>query len=169
MAAKEIAYGHALAGNRDESQRALDAAMGWLARPVREDDAALGQRRLADDLFAVYQTTCDIYSGYGARVIPVLEPRLESVAKISFRTATITRARLARAYANAGQPAEACRVAWEALDAIEQIDSLTARSELRRTVPVLNQWHGRSDVQDVMHRLSSRDYRRDCGVELARD
>ena len=156
LAAKEIAYGHALAGNRDESHRALDAAMGWLAQPVREDDATLGQRRLSDDLFVVYQTTCDIYSGYGARVIPVLEPRLESVAKVSFRTATITRARLARAYANAGQPAEACRIAWEALDAIEQIDSLAARSELRRTVPVLNQWHGRSDVHDVLHRLSGR-------------
>lgn len=27
------------------------------------------------------------------------------------------------------------------------------RSELRRTVPVLNQWHGHSDVQDVVRRL----------------
>jgi hypothetical protein len=157
LAAREIAYGYALAGNRDESHRALDAAMGWLAQPIREDDAALGQRSVvADDLLAVNQTTRAIYTGYGARVIPVLEPRLESVARISFRTCTITQSRLARAYANAGQPAESCRVAWETLDAIEQIDSLHARNELRRTVPVLNQWHGRSDVQDIMHRLGSR-------------
>jgi hypothetical protein len=111
---------------------------------------------VTDDHFVLYQTTCDIYSGYGARVIPMLEPRLEPVAGFSFRVATVTRARLARAYANAGQPAEACRVAWETLDAIEQIDSFMARSELRRAVPVLNRWHGRSDVQDVMHRLGSR-------------
>jgi Helix-turn-helix domain len=39
LAAREIAYGYALAGNRDESHHALDAAMGWLAQPVREDDA----------------------------------------------------------------------------------------------------------------------------------
>jgi hypothetical protein len=70
--------------------------------------------------------------------------------------ATVARAKLAWAYANAGQPAEACRVAWETLDAIEQIDSLGARSELRRAVPVLNRWHGRSDVQDAMHRLDNR-------------
>ena len=157
LAAKNIAYGYALVDNRDESHRALDAAMGWLAQPVREDDAALDEHSVvADDLFAVHQATCDIYSGYGARVIPVLEPRLESVAGISFRVATVTRAGLARAYANAGQPAEACRVAWETLDAIEQIDSLNARNELRGAVPVLNRWHGRSDVQDVLHRLDSR-------------
>ncbi|MGH3798691.1 MAG: hypothetical protein ACRDTD_00885 [Pseudonocardiaceae bacterium] len=64
----------------------------------------------------------------------------------SFRRATITRAKLARAYANAGQPDEACRVAWETLDAIEQIDSQSARSELRRAIPVLNQWHGRRSL-----------------------
>lgn len=129
LAAKQVASGYALAGNRDESRRALDAA--------------------------IYQTTCDVYLGYGARVVPALEPRLESLAGSSFRRATITRAKLARAYANAGQPEEACRAAWDTLDAIEQIDSQSARSELRRAVPVLNRWHGRSDVQEVMHRLGT--------------
>ncbi|MGB6165624.1 MAG: helix-turn-helix transcriptional regulator [Pseudonocardiaceae bacterium] len=157
MAAKQMASGYALAGNRDESRRALDAAMGWLAQPAREDDAALSQLHVInDDLLAVYQTTCDVYLGYGARVVPVLEPRLESLAKSSFRRATITRAKLALAYANAGQPADACRLAEETLDAVERIDSHTARSELRRTVQVLNQWHGRSDVQDLTRRLDSR-------------
>lgn len=93
LAAKQVAAGYALAGNRDESRRALDAAMDWLAQPVREDDAALGQLiAINDDLLAVYQTTCDVYLGYGARVVPVLEPRLESLAGSSFRRATITRA-----------------------------------------------------------------------------
>jgi hypothetical protein len=154
MAAKQVAAGYALVGNRDESRRALDAAMDWLAQPVCEDDAALSQLHVVnDDLLAVYQTTCDVYLGYGARVVPMLEPRLESLAGSSFRRATITRAKLARAYANAGQPEDACRVAWETLDAIERIDSQSARSELRRAVPALNRWHGRSDVQEVVHRL----------------
>ncbi len=152
LAAKQMAYGYALAGSRDKSHRALDAAMNWLAQPVREDDAVLQRSVADDDLFAVYQTTCDVYLGYGERVIPVLEPRMQSLVR-SLRTATITRAKLASAYANAGQPEEACRVAWETLDAIERIDSQSARNELRRAVPVLNRWHGRSDVQDVVHRL----------------
>ncbi len=156
LAAKQMAHGYALVGNRDESRRALDAAMSWLAQPVREDDAFLGQLIVInDDLFAVYQTTCDVYLGHGARVISTLEPCMESLAGSSFRRATITRAKLVRAYANAGQPEQACRVAWETLDVIEQIDSLSARNELRRAVPVLNQWHGRSDVQDIVHRLGT--------------
>ncbi len=78
---------------------------------------------------------------------------MASLAGSSFRRATITWVKLAWAYANAGQPEEACRVAWDTLDAIERIDSQSARNELRRAVPVLNRWHGRSDVQEVVHRL----------------
>lgn len=156
LAANEMALAYAQVGNPDESYRYLDIATDWLAQPVREDDTLLGQRSVAvDDLFTVYQSTCDVYLGYGERVIPVLETRLDSLVTSSFRTATITRAKLARAYANAGQPEDACRVAWHTLDAIEQVGSVSARTELRRAVPVLKQWHGRSDVHDVMHRLGA--------------
>lgn len=154
LASREMAYGFALTGDRDESNRALDATLSWLTQPVREDDILLGQRSVvADDLFTLYDATCDIYSGHGARAIPVLEPRLESVARISYRTATITRARLVQAYANSGQAADACRIAWDTLDAIEQVDSRNAHGELRRAVRILDRWRGRSDVQDVVHRL----------------
>ncbi|MGI9003870.1 MAG: helix-turn-helix domain-containing protein [Pseudonocardia sp.] len=152
LAAKQIAYGYALTGDRDASCRALDTAMDWLAHPVREDDAVLQRSVADDDLLAVYQATCNIYLGRGASVISVMEPRMQPLAK-SLRTATITRAKLARAYANAGQPEEACLVAWETLDTMEQICSMSARNELRRALPVLNQWHGRSDVKDITHRL----------------
>lgn len=156
IAAHQMAYGYALSGNQDESRRALDNAVDWLAQPIREDDALLGQRSvITEDLFALYQTTCDIYLGYGARAVPVLEPRLESLAGMSLRMATVTRARVTRAYANAGQPAEACHMAWATLDGIDQVGSHFARNELRRAVPVLQQWHGRSDVQDILHRLSA--------------
>jgi hypothetical protein len=153
-AASEMALGYALSENRDESRRALDTAIGWLAQPVSDDDVALQRTMAVDDFLAVYQATCDIYLGYGDRVIPVLEPRIQSLVR-SPRTATITRAKLTWAYANAGQPEQACRVAWDTLDAIDQIDSQSARNELRRAVPVLNRWHGRSDVRDVVHRLGT--------------
>ncbi|MGH3869368.1 MAG: helix-turn-helix domain-containing protein [Pseudonocardiaceae bacterium] len=156
LAANQMAFGYALTGNRDASCRALDKAMNWLAQPAREDDTLLGQRSVVDeDLFAIFQATCDIYLGCGASAIRVLEPRMVSLSRSSVRTATITRAKLARAYAQAGQPAEACRLSWETLHAMEHVDSLSARSQLRRTVRVLDQWHGRSDVQDLTHRLGS--------------
>jgi len=155
LAAHEMAEGYALAGDRDASMNALDLAMEWMAQPLREDDALFGQQIsvAADDLYTLHRMTCDVYLGRGVRIIPILEPRLASLSGSSLRIATITRAKLVRAYAHAGQPEDACRVAWEALDGIEQVGSLSARNELRRALPVLNQWHGRDDVQDIAHRL----------------
>ena len=155
LAAKQMAYGHALAGNEAASSRALDRAMQLLSKPAREDDAILGQRSVVDDdLFTIFRSTCDIYLGRGQRVIPILEPRLASLSASSVRTATITRAKLARAYANAGQPHEAAQLTLAALDDIERIGSLSARSELRRMMPILWQWRGRDDIQAIMQRLA---------------
>lgn len=155
LACKEMAMGYALAGQPDASARALDDGMRLLDTPGRDDEAHLGQRSVVgDDLYAVYRTTCDIYLGRGASVIPALQPRLDALARSSPRTATISRAKLARAYANAGQPADACRLAWETLDASDTVGSHSAVSEIRRTVRVLRHWDTRSDVQDITHRLS---------------
>ncbi|NEW29265.1 helix-turn-helix domain-containing protein [Nocardia cyriacigeorgica] len=154
LAEKQIAFGHALTGDESASNRALDRAMHLLAKPTREDDALLGQRSVVDDdLFAIFSTTCDIYLGLGQSVVPLLQPRLASLSTSSVRTATITRAKLARAYANAGQPDEAAHFALAALDDIDRIGSLSARSELRRALPNLSRWRGREDVQTVIRRL----------------
>lgn len=155
LAAKQLAFGYALTGDELASSRALDRAMRLLSDPLRAGDALLGQRSVVeDDLFTIFQTTCDIYLGRGQRVIPVLEPRLASLAASSVRTATITRAKLARAYASAGQPHEAAQLSLAALDDIERVGSLSARSELRRALPTLRQWHGREDIQAVLQRIS---------------
>lgn len=157
LAANQMAFGYALTGDRDASYRALDEAMGWLAQPAREDDILLGNRSAVnEDLFAIFQATCDIYLGRGVSAIRVLEPRMVSLSRSSVRLTNIARAKLALAYAHAGQPAEACHLTWETLDGIQQVDSLSARSELRRAVRVLDRWHGRSDVQDLTRRLGSR-------------
>ncbi len=154
LACKEMAMGYALAGQPGASARALEDAMRLLDTPGRDDEAHLGQRSVVgDDLYAVYRTTCDIYLGRGASVIPALQPRLDALARSSPRTATISRAKLARAYANAGQAADACRLAWETLDASDTVGSHSAVTEIRRTLRVLRHWDMRSDVQDIIHRL----------------
>ena len=43
----------------------------------------------------------------------------------------------------------------KALDDSERLGSLSARSELRRALPILSRWHGREDVQLVMRRLTA--------------
>jgi hypothetical protein len=154
LAANQMAFGYALTGNRDASYRALDEAMKWLAQPRRDDDTLLGNRSAVDeDLYAFFQATCDIYLGHGTSAIRVLEPRMATLSRSSVRLSTIARSKLALAYAHAGEPAESCRLTWETLQGIEQVGSLSAHSELRRTMRVIDRWHGQSDVQDLTHRL----------------
>jgi hypothetical protein len=156
LAAKGIAIGYALNGDEPASSRALDDAMRLLSMPVREDDAVLGPRSVVnDDLFAIYRATCDICLGRGERVVSVLESHLDSLSASSARWAIITQAKLARAYANAGQPEEAAKLSLAALDDIDRIGSFSARIELKRALPVLRQWHGRDDVQAVILRLTT--------------
>ncbi|MFD2415722.1 helix-turn-helix domain-containing protein [Amycolatopsis pigmentata] len=156
LAAKQMAFGYALARQRDASARALDEAMSLLSAPTREDEAALGQRSVvSDDLYTIFQTTCEIYLGRSQQPIVTLEPRLNKLAKASLRTATITRAKLARAYANAGQPADACRLTLDALESVRAVGSLSAYAELRRTLPVLDYWRSRADVREVIHAVRS--------------
>jgi Helix-turn-helix domain len=154
LAAKQMSFGYALAGRADDSARALDTAMELLGRPQRDDGPTLGQRSVVDDdLFAIFRTTCDIYLGRGESPIDVLEPRLKGIAKGSKRTHTITLAKLGRAYANVGQPHEASRLMLEAVEAANAVGSLSARSELRRILPLLAKWSQRSDVQEVRRLL----------------
>jgi len=155
LATREMASGYALAGDDDASSRACDEAMRLLSQPERADDAVFGpQTMTSDEFFTIIRATCDIYLGRGTSVVPVLEPLLGSLPASSARWATITRAQLARAYANIGQPQEAARLALEALDGSERLGSMTARSELRRALPLLSRWRGYEEVQLVMRRLT---------------
>ncbi|QWF83107.1 helix-turn-helix domain-containing protein [Amycolatopsis sp. CA-230715] len=155
LAAKQMAFGYALSRKADDSARALDQAMTLLGKDS-DGGNELGQRSVVnDDLYAIFRTTCDIYLGKGEAAINVLEPRLTTLSGASARTATITKAKLARAYANVGQPHEAAQFARQALVESAAIQSLSARSELRRAVPVLGQWRSRDDVSDVLHSLNA--------------
>lgn len=157
LAAKQMGFGYALARQPDNSSRAVDMSMELLERGQEEAGPVIGQCSVVgDDLLALFQSTCDIYLGRSERPISVLEPRLRGIEKASPRTHTITCAKLARAYANAGQPGKACRLVLSTVEAVEKIGSLSARSELRRTLPVLGNWPNRSDVQEVRRRLSAR-------------
>jgi transcriptional regulator with XRE-family HTH domain len=155
LAAKQMSFGYALVGSADDSARALDLTTRLLGqRPQEDERPILGQRSVvSDDLLAIFQATCDVYLGRGESVIRILEPRLRNIGKGSWRTSTITRAKLAQAYANAGLPGKACSLTLEALDAADAIGSLSAMNELRRALPRLADWSHRSDVKEVQHRL----------------
>lgn len=156
LAHKQIAFGHALAGMESESRRSLDRAVDLLSEPLREGDVVLGQRSVLDeDLFTIFAATCDVYLGKGERAVPILLPCLHRLSTSSVRTATITRAKLASAYAQAGYPREAAAFAHTALDDIQRIGSTSARSELLRAMPALHRFSAHPHVRPIIERLNA--------------
>jgi hypothetical protein len=70
------------------------------------------------------------------------------------RTATITRAKLARAYANVGQPQEAAPLCWQALDDSDRLGSFSARVNCAAPYQYSTAGNGRDDVHAVIQRLT---------------
>jgi hypothetical protein len=157
-AAKQLAYGHALAGQRDECHRALDRIATLFDRASAGDGGPDPIIRLhaANDpsLVARSAGTCDIYLGDGENAIALLESSQDTYQSSS-RAHAITGARLTQAYAQAGSPDVACRHALDAVDTGEAVDSLTTRNELRRALAPLSRWRDRDDVTEVHHRVTT--------------
>ncbi len=158
MAAKQLAFGFALAGRSDASKHALDQMFTLFstADSHAEEGPLVGQRSVSDpDLLAIYQATCDVYLGGGTTVIEALQPRMDKIGAGSRRTHAITTGKLAQAYANAGEPALACELTLQTLEEASILDSQSTRGQLRRVLPALRRWPGRSDVREVQHQLTS--------------
>lgn len=156
FAAAQLAYGHALAGDLTGSRRALDLTSSYYQKAAAhpEPDLAIGPRVLDQDPVGRHWASCTLFAGHGEPAIAVLAPRTSAVKDASSRAFTIHGAKLAHAYALAGYPDEVTRTLAEVLDATAVIESATARRELSRIRPVLeHRWPGRSDLQDIAHRL----------------
>jgi hypothetical protein len=165
LAAKQAAYGHALAGHPEACKRALDETARLLdgagTYPEQAPDPMIiGLRSGLDvpNLLAQYRATCDIYLGGGGDAIPLLDSS-QSAHRAAHgsrsRHNSLTTARLARAYAQAGDPERACSLAQQALDTGQALDSATTRVELRRALGPLRRWPEREDVAEVRHRITA--------------
>jgi hypothetical protein len=158
LAAKQMAYGHALTGDPDACVRALDQTARLL------DEAATGKGHPGptlvvssacdQTLMAQFRATCDVHLGGGERAVPPLES-CRTAHGPGARLGGITGARLARAYAQAGDPDQACALALTALGTGDAVDSLSTRVELRRALAPLNRWPTREDVTEVRHQITN--------------
>jgi transcriptional regulator with XRE-family HTH domain len=159
LAAKQIAYGYALLGQSGSCQRALDQVAHLLDdRPAGDEGPEPVVRPLRGstdpNLMAQFRATCDVYLGGGDRAISKLGSCQDAYGPGS-RNHAIAGARLARAYAQAGDPDQACTLALEALNTGQALDSATTRVELRRTLGPLRRWPERQDVAEVRHRITT--------------
>ncbi len=161
-AARQMAYGHALAGHPNAAHRALDqmsTLFDAASTQDEESDHIIGLGGVYGDVAGVVaRGTCDVYLGGGERAIPLLDSSQaahKAAAGPGSRHHAITGARLARAYAQAGEPDRACELALAALDAGGAVDSHATRTELGRLAPTLNRWPGREDVAEVRHQITA--------------
>jgi hypothetical protein len=156
LAAKQMAYGYALAGQHDRCREALSRTMDLLDRASREGpDATTGLRDSHDSaLLPQFQATCDVYLGGGEQAIALMGSARSAHGSDARRHA-VTGARLARAYAQAGDPDQACALALTALGTGDAVDSLSTRVELRRALAPLNRWPTREDVTEVRHQITN--------------
>jgi hypothetical protein len=153
LAAKQAAYGYAMAGRADDSARALDATMYQLGVAAQEDSGpwgVVGQRSVpSDDLHAVFGGTCRVYLGHGRAALEILEPCLDRIADGSPRTHAITAARLARAAVDTGDVEEACARVTAAVPRVEAVGSASAQAELKRAARGLARWPRHRNVLEV--------------------
>jgi hypothetical protein len=161
-AAKQRAYGYALDGRPDPCHRALDQTALLLEAASAhgdEPDPIITLRSLSiPSVLAQFRGTCEVYLGGGEHAVPYLDSSQAAHRVANGRGSrhhAITGARLARAYAQAGDPDRACALALSALDSGHAPNSWTTRIELRRALVPLGRWPGREDVAEVRHRVTT--------------
>jgi hypothetical protein len=152
LAAQREAQGRALAGDQNGCLRDLDRAAELLAVAAGRD-AAIGSWTVADPV-ASARGWCLTDLGRHAEAAETLKPVLAQIASTAVRSRARHGARLALAYAWAGETDQACAVAGPVIDAMPVVDSATIRSDLRQLRTVLGRRPRRGVVSALLLRLN---------------
>jgi hypothetical protein len=154
LAAQREAQGHALAGDYDACQRALDLATDLLRRPRHDEQPILGTSTL-DDPSSMVRGWCLHDLGRSRDAADVLAVEVARIPPDADRTRARYSARYALALAAAGEVEQACSVAGPVLELLERIDSATIRSDLRRLAQDLQRQHRNPAVRQIAPRLAA--------------
>ncbi|ADP79671.1 helix-turn-helix domain-containing protein [Pseudofrankia inefficax] len=150
-----LSLGYALIGDRDSSDRAADESLAYLsvASTNPQTPVSFIESTTRSDLVAMRRAHAQILMGQGHEPISILEARLPEIASGSTRRLNTNRARLALAYANAGDVEGAVRIIDETTRTVEALPSVWARRELHRAKAVLlRRWPNRPDVKEITSR-----------------
>lgn len=136
LAAQREAQGHALAGDRDACQRALERARVLLARQVDDADApVIGPMHLPDSVGMV-TGWCLFDLGRPREAAEQLNRQLARVSPDAVRTQVRYGVRRALAYAADGEIDHACTLTEPLLDGVAAVRSATVTIDLRRLARV---------------------------------
>ncbi|MBM4792337.1 helix-turn-helix transcriptional regulator [Streptomyces sioyaensis] len=155
LAAQREAQGHALAGDRDACQRALDKARLLLARQDDDADApVIGPMHLPDSVGMV-TGWCLFDLGRPREAAEELNRQLAWVAPDAVRTQVRYGVRRALAYAADGEIDHACTLTKSLLDGVAAVRSATVTIDLRRLARVLARHSDHAPVRQLAPRLGT--------------
>ncbi|MET8743566.1 helix-turn-helix transcriptional regulator [Streptomyces sp. NPDC004728] len=154
LAAQREAQGHALAGDRDACQRALDRARTHLARQDAADTPMIGSMHLPDSVGMV-TGWCLVDLGRPREAAEELDRQLALVSRDAVRTQVRYGVRRALAYASGGEINHACAVTAPLLDGVAAVRSATVTIDLRRLARFLARHPNHSAVRRLAPRLGT--------------
>jgi transcriptional regulator with XRE-family HTH domain len=154
LAARREAQGHALAGDRDAFERALDRAAGPLYASTVDttDYPVLGST--APDPLALARGWSLADLGRAGESAALLGDELTRVPAANHRTRARFGARRSLALALDGEIDESCRTLTATLDDVARVDSATVRTDLRELARCLSRWRSHHAVREVYPELS---------------
>lgn len=150
LAARCEAQGHALAGDRDAFERALERAMTLLTTPEPTGVASplLGSSTVSDQVALARGWSLYELGDPGAAA-ELLDQQVPAIAVTARRARARFGARRALAHAANGEIEHACAITHGVLDDVAHVDSATVRLDLGRLARTLIRWHTSPAVRDV--------------------
>ena len=153
LAARREAQGHALAGDRDSYERALDRAGALLDSGGAEPRAHPPLGSTAPDPIALANgwSLCDL--GRPREAADVLDLALTRLPASARRSRARFGVRRSLAHAMSGEVDQSCLTLAEVLDDVAHVDSATVRMDLRQLAATLGRWHNHAEVREIQPEL----------------
>jgi hypothetical protein len=153
LAARREAQGHALMGDRDSYQRAMDRAVDLLDSSTSDTRAypVLGSTAPDPVELARGWALCDL--GQPAEAAAVLGRELARLPAVSRRSRARFGVRRSLAHALSGEVDQSCVTLAETLDDVAHVDSATVRTDLRDLARHLGRWSNHGAVRAISPEL----------------
>ncbi|WP_410564492.1 helix-turn-helix domain-containing protein [Amycolatopsis sp. cmx-4-61] len=154
LAARREAQGHALAGDRDAFERAMDTAAKPLYGAIVDSRNYPVLGSTAPDPLALARGWSLTDLGRPGDAATLLTAELTRVPAANRRTRARFGVRRSLAHALDGEIDESCRTLAETIDDVAHVDSATVRTDLRELGRCLSRWRGHHSVREIYPELS---------------
>jgi hypothetical protein len=154
LAARREAQGHALAGDRDACERALDRAEELLNLYTVDVRVYPVLGSTAPDPLSLARGWSLVDLGRVGEASAILDRELTKVPATNRRTRARFGARSSLAHALAGEIDQSCLTLAESIEDAAQVDSATIRMDLRELSRSLSRWRSHPPVREIYPRLN---------------